>query len=588
MTGRDMRAGNTRMRGAGIAVLCACAIGLIGAPAANAAFELTNVSATPADNNAGANSDFSISLDTPDASDMKDLTIHLPPGLVGNPLATTTCTEDQLNADECPPASDVGDVSNDVTLTVMGFLPVAQAVNGNLYNVVPRAGEPARFGIVLNALPFNVPILGPAVLPPIILQSGAVLRQSDLGLDTILNDLPNTAQVAGMETAVHINSTSLSLSGQVGTPPKGFLRNPTSCKTHTVGFDAVNYDGATATASTTFDTVNCAAEPFTPEFTANIKVGKSTDAVELSTTIAQTIEEAGLQRAQVILPKDLFGNAAALAISCPTANFEAGTCPTNTIVGDAVAGSPLQAQPLAGPVALVAPASPGLPDLGLDLRGALALKLKGTIGVNAETRNIVTFDGLPDIPISNFTLTFGGGPNGLNTATRDLCKPPAPVFDVDFTSFSGATLHQAVPATVDCSGATGGGGGGGGGNNNRKPPTAKISLQKNDKNPKMSLTVRKGSEKLRSVKLTLPKQLRFGSDRKFDRGAKVRGGKKIKVKHTRSSLSLRAKKPVGQFAAKFKGKALKAKGVRGKAQSKFKLTVVDKTGKRTKLTVRPK
>lgn len=462
-------------------------------------------------------------------------------------------------------------------------LTLPQTVSGNLYNVVPRAGEPARFGIVLDSSP--IPGLPGGVFPKIILQSAAQLRQSDFGLDTILTDLPRTAEVLVATAGVHINSTSLTLSGQVGNPPQGFLRNPTSCKTHTVGFDAVNYDGATASGSTTFDTVNCGAEPFSPEFSANIKVGKSTDAVELSTTIAQTIEEAGLQRAQVILPKDLFGNAPVLANSCPAADFEAGACPANTIVGSAVAGSPLQAQPLVGPVALVKPATPGLPDLGLDLRGALALKLKGTIGVNAETRNIVTFDGLPDIPISNFTLTFGGGPNGLNTATRDLCQPPAPVFDVDFASFSGAVLHQAVPATVDCSGARGGGGGG---NQNRKPPKAKISLEKREKFPHMSLQVTKGSEKLRSVKLTLPKQLRFGSDRKFDRGAKVRGGKKVKAKHTRRGLSLRAKKPVGKFAAKFKGKALKAKHLSGNARPKFKLKVVDKTGKRTRLTVRPK
>src|SRR5690349_24450763 len=96
MTGREMQAGRKRLGRGGLATLLACVVALFVAPAANAAFELTNVSATPASNNAGANSDFSISLDTPDASDMKDLTIHLPPGLVGNPLATTTCTEDQL------------------------------------------------------------------------------------------------------------------------------------------------------------------------------------------------------------------------------------------------------------------------------------------------------------------------------------------------------------------------------------------------------------------------------------------------------------------------------------------------------------
>ena len=60
-------------------------------------------------------------------------------------------------------------------------------MNGNLYNVVPRAGEPARFGIVLDPSPIPG---NPVVFPKIILQSAAQLRPSDLGLDTILNDLP--------------------------------------------------------------------------------------------------------------------------------------------------------------------------------------------------------------------------------------------------------------------------------------------------------------------------------------------------------------------------------------------------------------
>jgi hypothetical protein len=102
----------------------------------------------------------------------------------------------------------------------------------------------------------------------------------------------------------------------------------------------------------------------------------------------------------------------------------------------------------------------------------------------------------------------------------------------------------------------------------------------------MSLVVTKGSEKLRSAKLKLPKQLRFGSKHAFKKGSAVGG--KVKVKHTRRSLSLRAKKPVGKFTAKFARRALKAKGLKGQARPKFKLVVVDKTGKRTKLNVRPR
>ena len=154
---------------------------LVAAPSANAAFGLADLSAQPANGSAGANSDFTISLTVQDpAADLKDLTIHLPPGLVGNPLATPTCSESDLNADHCDPVSQVGTTATGALLS--GTIPIT--VPGNVYNVAPRPGEPARFGIVLHP--------GPG-LPPTVLQSGASLRQSDFGLDTVLNNLPNTA-----------------------------------------------------------------------------------------------------------------------------------------------------------------------------------------------------------------------------------------------------------------------------------------------------------------------------------------------------------------------------------------------------------
>ena len=60
----------------------------------------------------------------------------------------------------------------------------------------------------------------------------------------------------------------------------------------------------------------------------------------------------------------------------------------------------------------------------------------------------MTFDGLPDIPISRFQLTFTNPPGLLGT-TRDLCVPPVPVFHADFTGYNGASASVDGPATVD-------------------------------------------------------------------------------------------------------------------------------------------
>src|SRR5215207_6839618 len=106
-------------------------------------FGLSSPNAQPKNLQAGANSDLSIRIDVQEPSaQLRDLTIHLPPGLVGNPLATPRCTEQQLEAIGCPAASKVGSVSNGVDLRVLGAIPVSQTISGDVFNVFPRAGEP--------------------------------------------------------------------------------------------------------------------------------------------------------------------------------------------------------------------------------------------------------------------------------------------------------------------------------------------------------------------------------------------------------------------------------------------------------------
>ena len=86
------------------------------APSAGA-FSLEDVTVTPDTPQAGAHSNLSLGFTIADPEpDLKKLVVHLPPGLIGNPLATPTCSEAELNAASCPPASDVGDVSNDVVI----------------------------------------------------------------------------------------------------------------------------------------------------------------------------------------------------------------------------------------------------------------------------------------------------------------------------------------------------------------------------------------------------------------------------------------------------------------------------------------
>jgi hypothetical protein len=436
-----------------LAVLAGSIAAVLAAPAGAQAlgFDPSATSVTPANLQGGAHSDVAIEIGFTDASDdIHDLTIGLPPGLVGDPNATPFCAAAALVADSCPANTIVGTATTNVTAS---GLPLT--VNGNLYNVAPHAGEPAHFGIALHALPVTLPIIGDTVLPPIILESGVQLRTNDFGLNTIIDPpggIPNQATVLNLlgnpvNVPIDITGMQITLDGTAPGTGKSFMRNPTSCGRATTTFSAHSYTGPTqttpATGKASFTPTGCASIPFSPSFSALVGgVRVPGNQVPISTSIDQDVGEAGLRTAQVLTPADFGANIPTISTSCSQANFLAGACPPNFVVGSAIATSPLLSKPLTGPVLVVD--SGFIPNIGLDLNGQLHFLLQGSLGLD----NAVKFDGLPDIPISHFQLSFNGPPQGLLTANRDMCVPPSPVFHENFTGYNGVTSSVSSPSTV--------------------------------------------------------------------------------------------------------------------------------------------
>ena len=430
-------------------------------PGSALANSFSSVTASPSSLQAGAHSNFNIHLGfgvSSAADSVKDLVIALPPGEVGDPNATPFCSTAALNADSCPANTMVGTASTSVNL--LGLLPSLLPVTGNVYNVQPHAGEPARFGIALHALPINIPGLGNVLLPPIIIQSGVQLRQTDFGLSTVVNDIPNTATLLQLGSPlltipISITAMDLSLDGVAPGTGKPFLRNPTSCTPHqvTVAGTAHAAPGTAFTgAAPAFTPTGCGNLDFSPTLSARVgakgATGPGRQKTNVTTSIDQDSTEAGLLNAQVQVPSnDLVPDANLLGSQCDPTAFLASACPATTVVGSATASSPLLSQPLSGNVLMVSNGGP-VPDIGLDLNGQLHLLLRG----NLTLSELVTFAGLPDIPISHFQLSFGKDP-GLLEANRNLCEQPHPMFHADFTGYNGATSSVDSSATVDGCGA---------------------------------------------------------------------------------------------------------------------------------------
>jgi hypothetical protein len=107
---------------------------------------------------------------------IKDIRVELPPGLIGDPTAVAKCSPGELTGvegfPECPPDSQVG-----VATVRLAFLGSIRDPNLEIFNIRPRPGAPAEFGLNL----FSVPILLKAKL-----RTGG-----DYGLDL---ELPNSPQ----------------------------------------------------------------------------------------------------------------------------------------------------------------------------------------------------------------------------------------------------------------------------------------------------------------------------------------------------------------------------------------------------------
>ena len=105
---------------------------------------------------------------------------------------------------------------------------------------------------------------------------------------------------------------------------------------------------------------------------------------------------------------------------------------------------------LAGPVYLVESATAGnLPFLDVRLDGAAKITLKGDISLNVEQGRLVnTFNNLPEVTLSTFSLVINGGASGLLNNTKNLCSGLAPA-DAVFTAHNDKTQSRnpAVPVS---------------------------------------------------------------------------------------------------------------------------------------------
>jgi hypothetical protein len=429
---------------------------------------------------------------TTGSDSVKDAFVRLPPGLLGNPQAAAFCSQEQFSADACPEASTVGSVQVTAHTTLLPLVPLTNP--GAVYNLAPTGDEPARVGVVVDAA------LG---LSKILLQAPVFIRPGPdgYGLESTFADQPRAAGVP-----IQIEKIALTFNGMASKGP--FMRMPTSCAQGTAVSRANSWDAQDvfSDTNTTVSPTGCDSLPFSATAEASMGapgVTRLADFPPVSTALKFDPEGAALKRAEVILPLALGPNLAGAQRACPRPLADANNCPESSRVGTATIDSPLQAQPVRGPVyiAFNTDNPTGLPGLIVNLPPPVGVRLDGVVEAGAfGTKN--TFASNPDLPVRSFTLQFDGGrPDAALTLNQDLCADKTDrTMQVHLVAHNGKELNfEQELATPGCD------------------PRASFSIRRKGRRATLVARLRatRVGPGMTRFKLKLPKTLRRGKVRPF-------------------------------------------------------------------------
>lgn len=443
--------------------------------------------------------------------------ISLPPGFSGRLTAAEQCPLDAARAGTCGAASRVGGVR-----VLVGPGSVPAPIDGNVSLTAPQAdGDLAGLSIVVPGQ------FGPLNFGNLVVLARIVVRP-DIGLDIVVTDVPQ--RVYGID--INLREMKLTLDRD------GFGLNATSCAPMAITGTLFSDLGASAEVSAPYQATGCENVPYTPTLAATVVGSRAEVSTNghpaLNTIVGAGLGQGGTKTVELILPEGVSIDVDRIKRSCPIADYQAGTCKAEAIVGEAVAESPLIPTPLTGNVTFVSVPGAPLPELRIDLRGLLSITVSGKVRQQG-TRLLAEISGLPDTPLTRFELTLAGGSRGLLQASRDLCATATLPFDAQFASFTGASTKKTVSADIPaCAPAA----------------TVKLSSLRRGK-PNFDLRVVGGRTAVTRTQLTLPSGLAFQSQARVRRLIRVsasglRRGSKATV--TVRGRTLRVTVPKGQSA----------------------------------------
>lgn len=413
----------------------------------------------------------------------KDLTIDLPPGLIGNPNSVARCTSLQFSTayqgGGCPQDSQVG-------VTAIRLYSFNRTLTEPVFNMEPPSGDPdtvARLAFWGYVYPILINI--------------KVRSQSDYGLTAELKAVPSGAGLISATTTIwsvpadsshdtqrltvpEAVNASESPPRSSGLTPAPFMSNPTSCGGPLqIDFASNSYalPEQIATASAPLSAITgCGLVAFDPSLsvTPTSREAASPSGLDADLNIPQDetvdgLATSELRYATVTLPQGVTiasGAADGLdACSAEEVGLETqqpAACPEASKIGSAEFDVPALSRVLHGALYQRTPQKGNLFGIWLvaDELG-VHVKIPGEVHPDPNTGQLTTvFNGTPQakgnpqVPLRDFKLHFKGGPRGV-LATPSRCGTYQTHYE--FTPWSGSSpVIGDTPMTIDQGCNTGG------------------------------------------------------------------------------------------------------------------------------------
>ncbi len=470
--------------------------------------------------------------------DLRDWHMTFPPGLMADiQAAPERCNDPQKNPEDgryaCPAGSKIGDIK---TKWRRCFAPSDPSngcadytyglpISGEIYMGVPEGNEQARLYSLIG--PFDPP--GRTL--NIRIETVITARQGSGGVEikAITSSIPDTLCINPSGPCVHqteiaaqIYEAAMTIYGATGSE-RGhpLLTNPTSCSQRLFGSTFTGYAGyaqdnhpgegygKTVTDADPFPVRGCNGLDYSPSLSMGISPNTPGAIPALTTTLSQDQGEQTTKEVVVRFPRGIGINLANKVSPCPQDNYNADTCPDSARIGSVTAKSKLVPEgELSGNIYL-GQASDGSLPLLISLKGFVDLNISGRVAVSANGQLEATFDNLPEVPISSFTLSLDG------STERGMLKVPTScrqsTVETRFTSHQGKEHNTTTPINIGC---------------NRGTLDVDVDPRKTGAHPTVTLEAKASG--IRDVRFRIPK------------GLKVRKSSSLKWGTSYGSLSLQS------------------------------------------------